>query len=324
MMPSVLALLAAAPLLAVEFDRAGLEAEFKRIAAGVNARIGVCVQSGDKPISLNAGQRYSIQSVMKLLVGLAVMDAVDHKGWKLDTKVHIDRKDLSVFQQPIADKLGPNGYDATLGELVESANMNSDSAAADILVDRLGGIKVVQDYLRGKGITGVRIDRNERDLQTEIAGLRWRPQYVDAKVLDHAIAAVPREKAAAAYLKYKTDPRDTATPEGMAELLWKLSQGKLLSPASTKYMLNVLQRTATGADRLKAGVSSPWLLGHKTGTSSTFEGLAVATNDVGILSHPNGGVIAIAVFVADARENPAKRAGVMADIARATLRFAKK
>ena len=308
---------------AATLDESGLKADLAKVTTGFKGRVGICVQAQGKPVCHLGDQRFSIQSVMKLLVGIATLDAVDRQSLKIDTKIRIEKKDGSVFTQPIMDKVGAGGYEATIGELVRSANIFSDSAAADILLDRLGGPSAVQQVLERKGIRGVRIDRTERDLQSHVKGLTWKPEYADPKVLDTAIAAVPEARRDAAYLAYQRDPRDTSTPVGMADLLVKLAQGKLLSAASTKFLMGVLEETETGPDRLKAGVSGGWRLAHKTGTSGGWKGLNVATNDVGVLIAPDGTRIAIAVFVADSTEDDARRAAVIADAARAAIRRTK-
>jgi beta-lactamase class A len=47
--------------------------------------------------------------------------------------------------------------------------------------------------------------------------------------------------------------------------------------------------------------------------------VTAATNDVGILTAPDGGHFIIAVFIADSRETSARRAALMADIARIAI-----
>jgi beta-lactamase class A len=58
---------------------------------------------------------------------------------------------------------------------------------------------------------------------------------------------------------------------------------------------------------------------HKTGTSSTVDvdGVATATNDVGLVTLPNGNHLAIAVFVSDAKADMATREAAIAKISRA-------
>jgi beta-lactamase class A len=198
--------------------------------------------------------------------------------------------------------------------LVRRAIIDSDSAATDFLISRLGGPSAVQAVLNAKGISGIRVDRDERHLQTEIVGLTWRPEYVDAKTLDDAINAVPKGRRQEAYATYQVDSRDTATPQGMASFLLRLAKGDLLSKASTEYVLAAMRECKTFPDRLKAGVTGGWQIAHKTGTSGSWEGLTAATNDVGVLTAPDGSQVSIAVFVADSRSSSAERAAIFAKI----------
>lgn len=85
------------------------------------------------------------------------------------------------------------------------------------------------------------------------------------------------------------------------------------------YLLDVMAATVTFPDRLKAGVPHDWTLGHKTGTSGSWKGITAATNDVGILTAPDGSRLSIVVFIADSRATSQERAALMARIARAVV-----
>lgn len=256
-----------------------------------------------------------MQSVVKLVVSLAALDAADHNQLRLDKPLIVHREDLSLFVQPLAELVGPQGYQTTPADLIHRAIVDSDSAANDILMRRLGGPGAIQRVLDRKGIQGVRVDRDERALQTEIVGLSWRPEYVDAGVLDKAIAAVPASRRSEAFRRYQADPRDTATALGMARLLERLAAGELLSSASTHFALETMAQTRTFPDRLKAGVPRGWICMHKTGTSGSWDGLTAATNDVAIVKAPDGGYFALAVFIADTKEPPEACAALMRRIA---------
>ena len=56
---------------------------------------------------------------------------------------------------------------------------------------------------------------------------------------------------------------------------------------------------------------------HKPGTSGMDHGLAAATNDIGLITLPDGRRLAIAVFVTDSTADDATRDAVIARIARA-------
>jgi beta-lactamase class A len=258
---------------------------------------------------------------MKLLVGMAVLEQVDQGRMKLDDPVLVRKQDLSLYVQPIANLVNKQGeYRTTIGDLIRRAVVDSDSAATDILIAKLGGPAKVQDFLDRKGVKNVRLDRDERHLQTEIVGITWKPEFVDAKLLDEAISKVPKEERTKAHLFYQRDPRDTATPRGMTQLLRMLADGKLLKPASTAWLIDVMKQTVTFPDRLKAGAGPGWSVGHKTGSSGSYDGLSVATNDVGLLIAPDGSMLAITVFLGDSRADAKEESSVMARISAAAVK----
>jgi len=294
-----------------------------RITRGFDGRVGVCVQDASSTACVNGAQRFPLQSVMKLLVGIATMDAVERKGWRLDETVIVRKQDLSLAVQPLAALVTGDGFQTTIDDLVRRAIVDSDSAATDFLVARLGGPRAVQEVLDRHRVSGVRFDRDERRLQTEIAGLTWRQEFVDGAVLDRALAAVPEARRDAAFRAYQKDPRDTATPLGMAVLLQSLARGTLLSPASTRRLLEIMTQTVTFPDRLKAGVPPGWTLAHKTGTSGTWRGVTAATNDVGVLTAPDGRLISVVVFIADSKASSENRAALMANVARTVVQHSR-
>ena len=68
--------------------------------------------------------------------------------------------------------------------------------------------------------------------------------------------------------------------------------------------------------RLRAGLPPGTPLAHKSGSSGTHGGLTAATNDIGIITLPDGRRLAIAVFVTDSRADDDTRETVIARIAR--------
>jgi beta-lactamase class A len=297
-----------------------LQKVFEKLAAAVPGRIGVCARDAAGEACVNGDQRSSMQSVVKLIVGLATLEEVDRGRWKLDDAVIVRKQDLSVGVQPISKRITtPEGFRTTIADLVKRAIVDSDSAACDILIAKLGGPKSVQAFLDRHKIAGIRVDRDERHLQTDTMGLTWKPEYVDTDTLMIAVKAVPDAQREAAFAAYRKDPRDTSSPRAMANLLQALADGTLLSAASTKHVLDVMEETVTFPDRLKAGLRDGWTIGHKTGTSGTRQGITVATNDVGVLKAPDGTRISIAVLVSDSPAPSEMRAKLMADLTRATI-----
>jgi beta-lactamase class A len=303
-------------------DPAALQARLAAIAAGTDGRLGVCAADRSGAVAcVNGDRRFSMQSVMKLVVAAAVMDAVDRGALRLDDPVVIRREDLSLHVQPLAAIVRERGEFRTIvGDLVERAVVESDSAATDVLFARVGGTPAIRAFLERQGLADqIRVDRDERHLQTEISGVTWRPEFVDPDELDRARAALSDAEKDAAFRAYLADERDTATPRGMAIFLIRLADGRLLSPGSTEHLLGVMARTRTFPDRLRAGVPAGWRVAHKTGTSADWNGQNGVTNDVGLLTARDGEVVAVAAFLAQSRRPSDERAAAIADSARAVV-----
>ena len=72
-----------------------------------------------------------------------------------------------------------------------------------------------------------------------------------------------------------------------------------------------------GPKRLKGLLPAGTPVAHKTGTDSTRDGRTAATNDIGIITLPDGRHLAIAVFVRDSGADEAARESTIAAAAKA-------
>lgn len=278
--------------------------------------LGACVGRPGAISCVNGDRPMPMQSVMKVLVALAALDAVDRGVWRLAEEIVLYPRDLSISVQPIASLVTPSGYRTTVGDLIRRSIIDSDSAATDVLIDRLGGVAAVQAVLHQRNLKGIRIDRDERRLQTDVLGLgEWRIALSDSSELRRAIAATPDADRDAAWSRYRADIRDTATARGMAELLLRLDSGELLSPGSTRFLLQALLDCRTFPDRLMAGVPVGWRVAHKTGSSGEWRGLSAAVNDVGLVYSSDGLAIAAVAFLADTADSSEVQSATIAQVA---------
>jgi beta-lactamase class A len=111
---------------------------------------------------------------------------------------------------------------------------------------------------------------------------------------------------------------NTATPAAIVALLAKVARHEVgLSTASAGLLEDVLLRVTTGTQRIKGGLPPGTPVAHKTGMSDTRGGKTDATNDVGLVTLPNGHRIAIAVFVHASPADLATRERTIARLARA-------
>lgn len=298
-----------------------LDARLQHLGDAFGGRIGIAVYNVDEgwAVAFNGSEKQPQQSVSKLWVALTVLDAVDRGRLSLTTPVTIRKDDLSIFHQPIRERVGEGQWTTTVADLLRRAITQSDNAANDALVRTVGGPYAVQVAVVGKNLGEIRFGPGERQMQTAAAGLTWKPEYSFKRAFwddREALPAAARQKALDAYL---ADPPDGASALDIAETLGRLKQGELLSPESTDYLLGLMGQTETGSSRLKAGLAPGWTLRHKTGTGQVNGRLATGYNDVGLLTAPDGTVYAVAVLIGASRRPFDERSALIADVARTVI-----
>jgi beta-lactamase class A len=300
---------------------AALEARLLALAAGFPGRVGIAAMDVDAGwvAAVDGASLYPQQSVSKLWVALAVFAAVDAGRLRLTDEVLVRREDMSVFNQPIQERLGPEGLWTTIDGLLNDAIARSDNAANDILVRRLGGPATVAQVLAARGVRGVRTGPEERVLQSKIAGLDWRSDYSFGRAFWDARDRLDPALRRARLKAYLEDPDDGAAPEALVRALARLQRGELLSPPTTRRFLEILAATTTGPARLKAGLPTGWSIAHKTGTGQDLADLSTGYNDVGLLTAPDGRRFAAAVMIASTRAPVPARQALMAEVARAVV-----
>lgn len=258
----------------------------------------------------NPTRSYIMQSVFKLWLAAGWLDRVDRGEATLEDKIRITRADLGYYHEPIAKKVGADGYDATLLELIRFIVIESDNPAAEVLLTRYGGGPRLTAWLKSKGVEGIRIDRGERAIHAAAAEIDAATGERQNRLVDRFVGGT-----------LDGSTLDSATPGGTVDALHLLHKGELLSPASTKLLLGIMGETVTGEKRVKAGLEPGWTWAHKTGTGGRANGqtrtLGVA--DIGLLTAPDGAVYALAIFVAGAAEPMAVQEGWFAEIARGVI-----
>jgi beta-lactamase class A len=269
------------------------------LGRGFNGRVGIAVRSIDEgwTTGWKADELYPQQSVSKLWVAITALDAVDRGQVSLDDRVTLTRSDLTLFHQPVAQKILGGGYTTTLGELMFDAITKSDNTCNDKLMRSVGGPTAVRAMIVNKGLGSIRMYDGERALQSKIAGLTWTPSYSIGNAFYLARDALPLSLRRALFERYIDDPYDGAAPSAIVNALTRLKKGQLLSPSSTARLLSTMGNTKTGANRLKGGLVPGWTLNHKTGTGQVLGAVQAGYNDIGILTAPDGRSYAVAVMI---------------------------
>ena len=245
--------------------------------------------------------------------------AIDRGEARIDEPLEIRLSDLTVFHQPLRQAVMAQGVvRRRVGELISEAITHSDNTANDTLLRRVGGPDKVRRMFKDKGLGGIRFGPGERLLQSQIAGLSWRPEYSIGNNFFEARDRLPMATREAALTRYVADPIDGATPSGITQALSLLANEQLLSPETTRYALDTLALTHSGPQRLKGSVPADWKIYHKTGTGQVLGARATGFNDVAILEAPDGARYAVAVMVGETRASIPDRLKMM----QATCAFA--
>lgn len=233
-----------------------------------DAVIGVSaihLESG-KRVSVRNTERFPMGSVYKFPIALAVLRRVDAGTLSLEQVVTIEPADFSPGWSPLRDRANKRPIVLSVGELLRHMVSNSDNTASDALLALVGGPTAVTTRMAELGFSAVRIDRSEKQMAADL-GKDGGPE------------------------RYAVDARDTSTPDAMAGLLaafWNKRDG--LSPASHTLLVRLMSESATGAHRIKAAVPKGATVAHKTGT------MPGTTNDVAVITLPNGEHVALAIF----------------------------
>ena len=263
----------------------GVQQGIQKYAAEAKARVGVGaldLETGEY-FSLDGDAHFPMQSVYKLPISLAVIKQFEDQHLDLDQQVAVAKTDLvrPGLHSPIREKF-PEGTEMSVRELIQYALGESDGTASDVLLRIVGGGQKVQEYLATLGITDMKVKDSEKDMY-----LDWQYQY-----------------------------NNYSSPAAAVDLLQALYEGRALSNDSDREMiLQVMTNSSPGPKRIK-GLLGDAPLAHKTGTSGSKNGITAATNDIGIVSLPNGKHFAIAVFVTDSSADEHTREAAIAKISK--------
>jgi len=308
---AALALLWTVPANAAE-TRA-VEAEIARIAVPVEGTIGVAawrIDGRGPRVLINADQRFPMASTFKVAVAGTILSKVDRGEITLDQLVPVDAA-MMVESEGLASTFRHPGVSASVNNLLELMLTVSDNTATDVLTKLAGGPAAVTAWVRGQGIEGLRVDRDTAGLLRDFYRL---PPGPFPEALEAAMKANPslEEIGDKPQESFDDDPRDTAAPLAMANLLQRLFAGKALKPESTKLLTEIMERNTTGNARIRDRLPNGVTVAEKTGT------IGGSLNDVGMITLPdNRGKLIVAVFVKRSRRPFEDRERAIADVSRA-------
>ncbi len=269
-------------------------------------------------------ERFPMASLANLPLAAAALAEVDAGRLRLDDRIKITELDLSAPPSAINQRwpTPPEHHAAATPaiDLIALAIQRNDNTAADVILKTIGGPGAMTARLDAWGMKDMRIDRYQRELAQDCAGMApFRPEWKDEAAWTAARESIPAEVREKAMTDFLADPRDTTTPGAAALLLDKLVIGELVSPRSTNLLLRLMGSTAGGGGPMATVLPGGARLAHLAGASRSDVGRTPAANDVGVITFAGGARLVIAVLISGSTATAAERAKLIADFAAAAI-----
>lgn len=235
------------------------EDRFAALETRFGGRIGVyALDTGSGAVVAHRGdERFLLASTCKVFIVAGVLHRAATDPGLLERVVRYDAGVL-LANSPVTERFVGTGM--TVADLCGATITVSDNAAANLLLDVVGGPSAVTGFVRGLGDGVTRVDRPEPDLN-ESTG--------------------------------PDDERDTSTPAAVVQSLRAVLLGDGLHPAGRDRLDGWLAAATTGDATIRAGVPAGWRVGDKTGTGAQGE-----RNDIAVLRPPGRAPVLLAVYTA--------------------------
>jgi beta-lactamase class A len=252
--------------------------QLAKLEQETHGRLGVAAWdlATDRRVNYREHERFLFCSTFKFPLAGAVLQRVDTGKEQLDRRIAYDASVLMDNSKITTDHVAEGGM--TVAALCEATVTVSDNAAGNLLLDAIGGPTAMTAFFRSLGDNVSRLDRNEPELNSYVAG----------------------------------DERDTTTPAAMLHVAHELLVSeRVLSAASRQQLGEWLARASTGLKRLRSAFPQNLRAGDKTGTGS--DGI---TNDVAIGWRASGKPVLIVAYSLGLPGNLDARAEIIGRVGR--------
>ncbi|HKO59659.1 MAG TPA: class A beta-lactamase [Pyrinomonadaceae bacterium] len=250
--------------------------------AGGNSAVTVIHVETGRTSSINGSAKLPLYSVFKLPLAVVVLKDLEDKRLQIDQQVHVTPSDI-VPGAPDNTAMWQRPVNRTIAQLIDVSIALSDNTSTDKLLQLAGGPQAVTSRLRAMGFNEILIQTTIRDFARTL--------------LNH----------------------NTGSSDDLAKLLVRLQKGELLQPAQTELLLGYMRGAKTGMRRIRGNLPAGTIVGDKTGSGEINKTTAApnSTNDVGIITLPDGNHLVIAVLINGSKLPDVEQERVIADVARA-------
>lgn len=258
--------------------RAAYEALLKQISLIAQASKG---QVGVAAIDLRTGasvefkgdEAVSLASTFKIPLAVYAMHLSEQGRLSLTAPVPVPRDDM-IEPGVLYDHFRHSGTMISTLNAIELSVAISDNSATDVVFKQVGGPAAANAWLRQKGYPQVNVGRQIlKDLFAEPDAPKPSSRLADTTALP------------------------SPTPKAVVNFLADLQRGRILNAENTATLLDIMSRTV--GERISAQLPPGVKVLHKTGTN--IGGGNATVNDIGYVQMPDGGWMAIVVYI---KESP--------------------
>lgn len=274
----------------IEIDN--LRKEIQTVLRDKKATVGISVwgKSPKDTISINGDIHLPMQSIYKFHIATAVLHEVDKGKLNLNDTIELTNELLDNPLWSVIKKEYPEGGKIELKEVIKYTVANSDNIGCDILLDLIGGPKVVEDYMHKNGISEIAIRHNEKTMQKD-----WELQY----------------------LNWTTANAANKTLKTFFE-----NRKNQISSESHTFLWDVMKQSWLGEISMKTYLPEKTKIAHKTGHSGKNDkGITGAQNDVGLIFLPNGDHFYLSILISNSTEESEVNKKIIADISKLTYDY---
>ena len=206
-----------------------IENQIRELERRHNALIGVYATNlmSGKTVAHRTQDPFAMCSTFKVYAAARVLQMAGHGELTLDDNLFVDPTGL-LPNSPVTEARA--GDEMTLSELCQAALQRSDNAAANLLLNRIGGPPAITAFARSIGDQRSRLDRFEIELNSAVPG----------------------------------DPRDTSTPQALGSGNRALLDGGVLAPPQRRQLEDWMRANQTSS--MRAGLPPDWTTADKTGS----------------------------------------------------------
>lgn len=215
---------------------------------------------------------------------MEVLRQVDMNKYSLNDEIEIMSDDFVDGNGPL--KFRSPGEKVTIKYLIEQMIIWSDNVATDMLL-RVAGTENVNNLVKKISPEGFSDITSIKDVRRHVYGgihpnafklsgqnfmeLKSIGNPVDrlaklVNLMDVDTKEIKLQNIDRAYQSYYDKGLNSASPRHYSRILEELWTGELLSPSSRNFLVKTMLKTETGKKRIRAGLKSPWVFAHKTGT----------------------------------------------------------